>query len=490
MAYGGCWMRSRARLLFAVASFALLLPVCGFAPDPSRQLGTDAIVTSAPVYDPLAALHGGERFPRGAQLLILRDGNAEPLVPDFAASADARVSFDGKKVLFAGRKAATGPWQIWEFTFADRSVRQVTTDSTDAIRPLYLPGWRLVYALRTTHGFQLQSARLVNTKAIEEIEGPDTRAVLPLTYMNASAVPADVLADGRILFESGFPLGSGSTPEMFRVYSDGSGVQSYRCDHGTAVGKGRWGGRQLANGDVVFTHGGSLARFTSPLAHEARIEAPQGDYAGGIAETKSGALLVSVRGTPGAKYALRLWTPGAAASRPLMSRPSENLVDPVLVVERNKPRRHPSALHDWGYANLLALDARISRDGTLKGTPASVRLDTQDPQGKAVSFGTAPVEQDGSFFVRVPADRAIRFALLDANGAVLRKERGWFWIRRGEQRICVGCHEGPERASENKVPAVLLRTTTPVDLTGTVKQMAPASPGAAAHDRSDVPGGN
>jgi hypothetical protein len=81
-------------------------------------------------------------------------------------------------------------------------------------------------------------------------------------------------------------------------------------------------------------------------------------------------------------------------------------------------------------------------------------------------MGTAPVESDGSFFVKAPADRAIRFVLLDAKGTVLRQERGWFWIRKGEQRYCVGCHAGPERAPENAVPQVLLRTTTPVDLTG------------------------
>jgi len=57
--------------------------------------------------------------------------------------------------------------------------------------------------------------------------------------------------------------------------------------------------------------------------------------------------------------------------------------------------------------------------------------------------------------------------LLDAKGSVMRQEHGWFYIRSGEQRICVGCHVGPERASENNVPAVLLRTTTPIDLTGT-----------------------
>jgi hypothetical protein len=83
-----------------------------------------------------------------------------------------------------------------------------------------------------------------------------------------------------------------------------------------------------------------------------------------------------------------------------------------------------------------------------------------------MAAGAAPVEADGSFFVSVPVDCPIRFALLDRGGAVLRQEQGWFWIRGGEQRYCVGCHAGPERASENRVPAVLMRTNTPVDLTG------------------------
>ena len=118
---------------------------------------------------------------------------------------------------------------------------------------------------------------------------------------------------------------------------------------------------------------------------------------------------------------------------------------------------------------MLALDARLSRDGDLKGVPAQVRLEMEDAQGHAVAMGMAPVEKDGSFFVKVPGDKPIRFALLDAKGAVLRHEMGWFWIRSGEQRICVGCHTGPEHASENRVPAVLLRTTTPADLSVTGK---------------------
>jgi hypothetical protein len=128
---------------------------------------------------------------------------------------------------------------------------------------------------------------------------------------------------------------------------------------------------------------------------------------------------------------------------------------------------------------MLALDARQSRQGDLKTTPASVRLEMLDSTGHIVVNGAAPVESDGSFFVKTPADTPIRFALLDAKGAVLRQEHGWFWIRRGEQRICVGCHTGPERSSENRVPAVLLRSTTPTDLSAVVPAGAPQkkSPG-------------
>ena len=35
-------------------------------------------------------------------------------------------------------------------------------------------------------------------------------------------------------FESDYPLGVGGIPEIYTVYSDGSGVESYRCDHGPA----------------------------------------------------------------------------------------------------------------------------------------------------------------------------------------------------------------------------------------------------------------
>ncbi len=455
-------MKGSIRLLGLAVPVGMLLPICGFAPDPAKMPDADLIVASAPVYEPLAALRGGERFPSGAQLLLVHAGKAEPLVAGFAATADANVSFDGKSVLFAGKQTASDPWQIWEIALNDRTLRRLIASPADAIRPFYLPAGRVVYAQRTAQGFQLMAAGKDTSRADAPVDANAGSTLTPLSYSSANAVPADVLSDGRILFEAGFPLGSGATPELFLVYQDGSGVESVRCDHANA----RWGGRQLASGDTVFTHGAGLARFTSKFAHEVEVNAPRGEYAGAIAETSSGDWLVSARASSSQHYALSLWKPGAASMQTLLAVHGENIVEPVVVAPRTRPRHHPSGLHDWKYGNLLALDARLSRSGDLLKPPATVRLETLDAKGRVVENGTAPVETDGSFYVLVPGDRPIRFALLSETGSVVRKEAGWFWIRNGEQRICVGCHTGPERGSENRVPAVLLRTTTPADLTG------------------------
>ena len=452
-------MKSLSRFLQVVCPPLAVLLFCGFASQPARTSTPLLVVTAAPAYRPLAALSGGERFPRGAQLLLVRDGQATPLVEGFAQTADADVSFDGKKLLFTGKENATDNWSIWEFTFEERSVRKVIGGKTDSIRPLYLPENHLVYARLTDHGFQLNNAKL------------DGTGTLPLSYINAAALPETVLADGRILFVAGFPLGTdiarGATPELFLVYSDGSGIESYRCDHGAP----RWGGKQLASGDLVFTHGLRLARFTSSLATEATVTAPSAEYAGAPVETETGTWLVSARASTLGHYALKQFKPGSKGSLlTVLSRPGEDLVEPVLVTPRKRPNHHPTALHKWDYANLLALDARQSRDGALKARPTAVRMESLDAKGDSSTLGMSPVESDGSFFVKVPADRPIRFALLDEKGVTLRKERGWFWTRKGEQRYCVGCHAGPEHAPDNRVPQVLLHTTTPVDLTGSGHQ--------------------
>jgi len=140
-------------------------------------------------------------------------------------------------------------------------------------------------------------------------------------------------------------------------------------------------------------------------------------------------------------------------------------VQPALVMERTVPNVHPSGLHDWTYANLLCLCAYTSKLHIVDGSIAAVRVYGRGASGTPQVLGTAPVEKDGSFYVRVPGNQPLRIELLDKSGNSLQKEAGWFWARGGEQRVCVGCHAGPETAPENAVPAVFQRSTDPADMT-------------------------
>ncbi|MGD0013533.1 MAG: hypothetical protein ABSD56_03780, partial [Bryobacteraceae bacterium] len=118
------------------------------------------VYTEAPRYDAQAALAGGERFPDGARLMIAAAGAPRPLVPGLAASADAAVSFDGQRVLFAGRLRAGEPWQIFEVVIAGGMPRRVSSGNEDCVRPFYLPEDKFVYSRRTRHGFRIETAPL------------------------------------------------------------------------------------------------------------------------------------------------------------------------------------------------------------------------------------------------------------------------------------------------------------------------------------------
>ena len=62
-------------------------------------------------------------------------------------------------------------------------------------------------------------------------------------------------------------------------------------------------------------------------------------------------------------------------------------------------------------------------------------------------LGTVPVEEDGSAYFRVPADKALYFQALDAQGMELRRMRTYVSFQPGETRGCLGCHETREQAT-------------------------------------------
>ena len=56
-------------------------------------------------------------------------------------------------------------------------------------------------------------------------------------------------------------------------------------------------------------------------------------------------------------------------------------------------------------------------------------------------LGTVPVEEDGSAYFAVPADRFVFFQLLDENGMMIQSMRSGTMVQSGERTGCVGCHE-------------------------------------------------
>lgn len=453
-------MASRFILIPALTACVLSLCLLGLpksavkaSPDPEPP---SFLYTAAKHYDSLAWMRGADRCASGATIFVRDAQGKHPLVPNFAMSADSAVSFDGQRVLFAGKRKPEDPWQIWEIALAGGEPRRITAGNEDCVRPFYLPEDRIVYARKSAGRFVIETVSLAGGKP------------LPLTYGPANFLPTDVLRDGRILFEAAYPLGAEAVPEIYTVYSDGSGIESYRCDHGTP----RHAGRQVRSGDVVLASTHGLARFTSSKAQEVSIAVPAGEYAGEVVETAAGDWLMPWRSDPKASFQLMLWTPGSSALRPALADQDTDAVQPVLVAERASPNRHPSGLHDWPNANLLCLNAYTSKYPFAAGSIHSVRLYTRDAAGNPRLLGTSPVERDGSFFVQVPTEQPLQIELLDQAGKSLKRQSGFFWMRRGEQRACVGCHAGPETSPENAVPLILLKSTTPADMTGTTAQNA------------------
>lgn len=437
---------------------ALLVIAYPAKPVPSAGVGDHPplLYTVASSYEPLAWLHGAGRFGSDATIIVHDGDRQRPLVPDFAASADPAVSFDGQRVLFAGKVHPQDRWQIWELILESGAVRLITSATDDCIRPFYLPEDRIVYACRVQGRFVIERLDLTGKNPLLLTHGP------------ANFLPTDVLRDGRILFEAGFPLGSENVPEIYTVYADGSGVESYRCDHGVA----RHSGRQIHSGDVIFASSHGLSRFTSARAQGIPVNAPSGDYAGDVTETASGDWLLAWRPKAATRFRLMRWTPDSADLKPALEPIDANVIQPVLLASRLVVNRHPSGLHDWPNANLLCLNAYTSKHKFAPDSIHSVHIYTRDSQNQPKLLGTAPVERDGSFFVQVPNDQPLQIELLDAAGKTLERESGFFWMRRGEQRGCVGCHAGPETSPESAVPMTLLKSTTPADLTGVSAQAA------------------
>jgi hypothetical protein len=76
---------------------------------------------------------------------------------------------------------------------------------------------------------------------------------------------------------------------------------------------------------------------------------------------------------------------------------------------------------------------------TLQGEPNDFSANEFE---KRALLGFAPVNPDGSFRIRVPADTPVSWAVLDDRRRGMVVKRSWMYVRPGEEVVnCQGCHQ-------------------------------------------------
>jgi len=81
---------------------------------------------------------------------------------------------------------------------------------------------------------------------------------------------------------------------------------------------------------------------------------------------------------------------------------------------------------------------------------------THDDPGKFI-LGTAPVEEDGSAYFRVPSGVTLFFQALDRDGFAVQTMRTATYLQPGQTLTCIGCHESRTTAPANAVPRAMAR---------------------------------
>jgi hypothetical protein len=467
------WVLLSLLLVGAVNGTEALRPHPAQPDDPSSK---EIIFVQAPV---IAAGDLTARFPQGSRLVHTRIGSRPGavlnLTPEFFEAGDPQISFDGTKVLFAGKKDLQAHWQIWEMNLDGSGKRQITQGKGDCLRPAYLPREHIVFTLVNGGGSPyISQIQVINR---------DGSGVHPISFGPGNFQVETVLRDGRILVSASSPLAPGASAgqsrRLYTLRSDGTALASFRCDHGQP--SLQTNAEELDDGSVVFvrqSHGsaevaGDLVQIHQGATHNLLLTAPPAAY---WSPRRLGPdKLIVARRSAGSQNPARrfdLYTFAAAKGQPgtLIYRDATlSSVQAVPVAAHPAPRWFWSTLKpELAEGYFICLDSYSSADtprGRIGNPIAQVRVITLEPvTNHERPLGDAPVEKDGSFYIAVPSDVPVRFELLDADGRVIKAQRSWIWTRPGEENGCAGCHEDKAMAPPNRWPLILRRLDTPTRL--------------------------
>ncbi len=308
-----------------------------------------------------------------------------------------------------------------------KSLRSLTEDFYTASSPsVSFDGRRFLYAGRHTPR---------EAPAIWE-RGIDGSRLRSVTSGNGDPAGPVYMPDGRILY-SDLPAAGAATEarSLFSCAADGSDIRRLTFGEQQDLSP-----RLLDDGRVAF-----LRRVLVPPSDAQPME-----------------LVIHPDGTGLARLSESAGRRSSRENLPALRAPKG---DYVLGAAETGPRQVPPVLTsvirtDWKTGTLLCLNAYTSRIPAIASLPPGgirrVRVTTRTASGDVLA-GEAPVMSDGSFFVEVPADTPLQIHLLGEGGTVLASFESGIWIRANENHGCIGCHEDPDRAPENRQPLAVQR---------------------------------
>jgi hypothetical protein len=425
----------------------------------------------------------------GAHIVLVDPaGTTRVLTEGFAAACDPNVSFDGQKVLFAGRKPGQAGWRIYEIGIDGAGLRAVSPEHLDARSPIYVstlftldspePWFTAVFVGRETN--QAHGTSLYNVK----LDGGELRR---LTYNPARHFDPVQMWDGRLLYATErWPIFPGDPPPRIglnAIHIEGADMERYGGELG---GQFQRAPCPTENGLMVFVEtdpdrsdgAGQLACVEQRRPHVTyrRLTEDKRWVYRSPSCWQGGVVLAPRRAAEGrGTWTICAFDTSSRHCEPILERPGLDHLQAVVVKPRKMPDGHSTVVEtrftSGFFYGLNCYDTATSiapywQTGMVKQVRfvEGVLGTNCDPTTKTAIvdalprrlIGEAPVEEDGSFNVEVPADIPLFLQVLDERGLALAN-CGWIWVKPREKRGCIGCHEDPERIPENEYVLALRR---------------------------------
>ncbi|MBI5384206.1 MAG: hypothetical protein HZA90_05910 [Verrucomicrobia bacterium] len=401
-------------------------------------------------------------------------GRVRVLSSGLAAAGDPVMAPDGRSVLFVGKEKPDSAWQIYQASLDGTAPQRLTSMSGGAMSPDFVSNGDLVFvspvpAVGGDGSFPKAASVFAQSR-----QGPPHR----LTFNAHDATDLTVLGDGRILFATAFgstTAAVASAQALFTVNNDGTEFTLYagRHDRALRIRRPREFGNRLgyvaSSADAPSREAwAETVRSARPFSNEERLFAFAKTECASVSDGGGGTYLASLKhGSTLAIY--RVATNATALGPALFDDPAWHDIEAVLATPRPQPVGHISAMSPAKpFGTILCLDANrtsfLAADGSVPKAE-TIRVTGLAADGSAKWLGNVPVHADGSFMAEVPADLPLGFEALDARGQVLRATPPVVWVRAGENRACLGCHEPHGRSPRNHRPlavrAPLMRLVGP-----------------------------